>query len=207
MAPKLYNPLDKQNLAKSIEAEILAQDVHDLGQSDFAAGAGVYAIYFRGEFEPYRELSIANSAAWVRPIYVGKAIPKGGRKGGMSFDTSASGAALSNRLKKHAASIVAVSNLKLSEFVFRAIALDDIWIPLGENILIESFKPLWNVTVDGFGINDPGKGRIEQKKSDWDILHPGRAYAEKLKGKSSESELVLQRVRNYFNATDWPNHI
>jgi Eco29kI restriction endonuclease len=199
MPTNLYNPLDKKNLARSIEAEILAQDVQPLGAPEQIVGAGVYAIYFRGKFEAYSTLSHSNNSDWKNPIYIGKAIPKGGRKGGISFDSAASSSALANRLKKHAASIQATSNLDIDEFVFQAIALDDIWIPLGENILIERFMPLWNVAIDGFGINDPGRGRLEQKKSDWDVLHPGRGYADKLKGKSTELKTVLSKVKLYFD--------
>ena len=52
--------------------------------------------------------------------------------------------------------------------------VDDIWIPLGENILIERFKPLWNQVIDGFGNNDPGGRRATQYRSHWDVLHPGK---------------------------------
>ena len=48
-----------------------------------------------------------------------------------------------------------------------------------DNILIREFRPLWNSVVDGFGNNDPGRGRYNQAMSDWDVLHPGRPYAEK----------------------------
>ena len=34
--------------------------------------------------------------------------------------------------------------------------MDDIWIPLGESLLIEMFVPLWNRILDGFGIHDLG---------------------------------------------------
>jgi hypothetical protein len=67
------------------------------------------------------------------------------------------------------------------------LVVDDIWIPLGESLLIEKTKPLWNVVVDGFGNHAPGKGRPEQQLSSWDTLHPGRNWATKLqKGKSIE---------------------
>lgn len=57
--------------------------------------------------------------------------------------------------------------------------MDDIWIPLGESLLIATFKPIWNMFVDGFGRHDQGKSRTSQKKSAWDTLYPGRAWAEK----------------------------
>jgi len=193
-----YNPLDKINLAKSIEAEVLSRDVEPLGTDQSIEGAGVYVIYYKGEFPAYQPIAAANAKSWDRPIYVGKAIPKGGRKGGLTRDTSAAGTALSSRLRKHAESIRSTENLRIEDFVFRYIVLDDIWIPLGENILIETFKPLWNVAVEGFGINDPGKGRLNQKRSPWDVLHPGRGYAARLVGGGPDVTAVLGRIEDHF---------
>jgi hypothetical protein len=193
-----YNPLDKINLARSIEAELLSRPVTPLGSTEGIVGAGVYVIYYRGDFSPYSAIAHANAEEWKQPIYVGKAIPRGGRKGGITSNTPGSGAALSMRLRKHGESIRAVENLRIEDFVFRYVVLDDIWIPLGENILIESFKPLWNVAVEGFGINDPGKGRSAQKRSPWDVLHPGRGYASRLTGGGPEVTAVLERIEDHL---------
>lgn len=46
--------------------------------------------------------------------------------------------------------------------------------------MIETFKPVWNLLVDGFGHHDQGKARRGQMKSAWDTLHPGRLWAEKV---------------------------
>ena len=205
MAAALYNPLEKQNLARSIEAELLSRDVTPLDMLEPFSGAGVYVIYYSGPFALYAPLVKANAESWTHPIYVGKAIPKGGRKGGMTQDAQLAGPAVYSRLRKHAESIKATSNLEILHFTFRWIELDDIWIPLGENILIETFKPLWNIALDGFGINDPGKGRLNQKRSAWDILHPGRAYASRLKGVDQNSESIIRRVGDYFNRHQ-PDH-
>lgn len=193
-----YNPLDKLNLAKSIEMEVLSREVEPLGADQTIVGAGVYIIYYRGEFNAYQPIAAANAERWEKPIYVGKAIPKGGRKGGISRDASATGSVLNARLRKHADSIRATENLHIEDFVFRYVVLDDIWIPLGENILIETFKPLWNVAVEGFGINDPGKGRLKQKRSPWDVLHPGRGYAARLTGGGPDASAVLCRIDDHF---------
>jgi len=195
-----FNPLDKLSLARSIEGEILARGVVPLGAVGSVVGAGVYVIYYRGDFAPYAPLSADNKIDWRLPIYVGKAIPSGGRKGGISHAGAATGTALESRLRKHAASIRSVDNLDIAHFVVRSIVLDDIWIPLAENMLIETFKPLWNVTVEGFGINDPGKGRAQQKRSSWDVLHPGRLYAERLTGGGAHVSLILQRIDRHFTS-------
>jgi hypothetical protein len=31
--------------------------------------------------------------------------------------------------------------------------VDDIWIPLGESLLIEMFSPLWNKVLDAMALN------------------------------------------------------
>jgi Eco29kI restriction endonuclease len=197
MSKMPYNPLDKLSLARSIELELLRRDVEPMPPND-VVGAGVYAIYSNGAFAPYAPITAANKKSWVKPIYVGKAIPKGGRKGGLSKALSASGTAISSRLRKHSESIKSAKNLKIDDFVVRYIILDDIWIPLGENILIETAKPLWNVVVEGFGINAPGKGRQSQKRSAWDVMHPGRSYAESLTGGGADLDAVVGRIDDHF---------
>jgi hypothetical protein len=40
-----------------------------------------------------------------------------------------------------------------------------VWIPLGENVLIEKFQSLRNRVIDGFGNKTPGKRRADQLRS------------------------------------------
>jgi hypothetical protein len=193
-----YNPLDKLNLARSIETELLGREPIPLGSADKINGAGVYVIYYTGDFAAYVPIANANrKGAFKQPIYVGKAIPKGGRKGGLTKDSSKS-RALADRLRQHATSIEEVSNLKLSGFWVRSLVVDDIWIPLGENMLIENFEPVWNRAIDGFGNKDPGRRRATQYKSPWDVLHPGREFAEKLAGGEMTVKFLTQRVADYL---------
>jgi hypothetical protein len=193
-----YNPLDKINLARNIEAEILKRECEPLANTKHVQGAGVYAIYYSGAFEPYAQMAALNRDTCTVPIYVGKAIPKGGRKGGMPTLLPGTGTALSERLSKHRRTIQAASELSIVDFRFRYLILDDIWIPLGENILIENFKPLWNIAVDGFGNNAPGSGRDKQKRSPWDVLHPGRGHAARLTGGGADLAAVLGRITDHF---------
>jgi len=196
-----YNPLDKQNLARSIEREIILRDPVPLAASDGAIGAGVYALYYIGEFLPYDKLRKINiGGAFSAPIYVGKAIPGGGRKGGLSGDAS-KGSAIRRRLAQHSSSIAETTNLDLADFYVRWLIVDDIWIPLGENALIETFKPLWNRALDGFGNNPAGAGREGQVKSPWDTLHPGRKRALK-HNNSAPSEFFEKRVVDYLNGRE-----
>jgi hypothetical protein len=194
-----YNPLDKLNLAKSIESELLARPADSLASINDISGAGVYAIYYTGPFTAYAPVAKANARGnFSKPIYVGKAIPKGGRKGGLAKDVASTGKALLDRLKQHASSISEAENVELEHFFVRHLVVDDIWIPLGENMLIETFQPVWNRVIDGFGNKDPGQRRATQYKSPWDILHPGRGFAKKLADSPVTQEFLLKRVADYF---------
>ena len=196
MAVVPYNPLDKLNLAKSIEFELLMKPPDALGSVDHIVGAGVYVIYYRGGFPSYLPITEANRENFTAPIYVGKAIPKGGRKGGLTRDAS-KGRALAERLRQHGVSIEEADNLDLADFFVRHLVVDDVWIPLGENILIETFKPVWNRAIDGFGNKVPGQRRSSQHKSPWDVLHPGRKSA--ATGDSGITrEFLRERVEDYF---------
>ena len=193
-----YNPLDKINLAKSIEIELLGRDPIPLASVDQIAGAGIYAIYYSGLFEAYTPTrSDVEANLFERPIYVGKAIPKGGRKGGLTKDATA-GRALADRLRQHASSIDEAINLDLADFRTRHLVVEDIWIPLGENMLIETFKPVWNRAIDGFGNKDPGRRRATQYRSPWDVLHPGRQFAKKLAEPPIPPDFLTQRIADYF---------
>ncbi|MDQ0316384.1 Eco29kI family restriction endonuclease [Amorphus orientalis] len=194
-----YNPLDKFNIAKSIESEVLARPAAPLAEVGGITGAGVYVIYYTGDFAAYAPVANANqNGELTQPIYVGKAIPRGGRKGGLATDIAAKGNALADRLRQHAASIDEAQNLNLEHFFVRHLVVDDIWIPLGENMLIETFKPIWNRAIDGFGNKDPGRRRSTQYRSPWDVLHPGRKFAEKLAESPATPDLLLQRIGDYF---------
>lgn len=181
MAEIPYNPLDKINLGNSVASALLLRPVFPLRDRTHLVGAGVYALYYVGPFPAYAEMYERNKDnAFAVPIYVGKAIPEGGRKGGIKKDAAASGRALRNRLGIHASSIDEADNLDLGDFYYRCLVVDDIWIPLGENMLIEAFKPVWNMMIDGFGNKTPGAGRAKQARSMWDTLHPGRSYVDRL---------------------------
>ena len=45
---------------------------------------------------------------------------------------------------------------------------------MAERFLIEHFRPIWNVVLDGFGNHDPGKGRTAMKRPRWDSSHAGK---------------------------------
>lgn len=193
MADIPYNPLDKLNLARSIQLEVLKREKIPLSRCDEIKGAGIYVIYYGGPFEPYAQLTAGD-----QPIYIGKAIPKGGRKGALAASVSSKGRAMADRLGQHARSIDEARNLELASFSVRYLMVDDIWIPLGETMLIEQSRPVWNLAIDGFGNKDPGRRRAAQYKSPWDVLHPGRKFAEKLADGGVTIAALEQRVADHL---------
>lgn len=60
--------------------------------------------------------------------------------------------------------------------------------------LLEVFQ--WSGT--GFGNHDPGKGRHQGTMPQWDCLHPGRTWAERLQPCVSTAEQLAERVKEYL---------
>lgn len=194
-----YNPLDKINLGLSVAEALLGRKPVALDGLPRFNGAGIYALYYVGEFETYRALSKHNTGTdgLVAPIYVGKAIPPGGRKGA-SLTATPRTSALWKRLSEHADSIRATSNLQLTDFQCRYLVVDDIWIPLGESLMIAKLTPIWNNLIDGFGNHDPGKGRYQGMRTRWDVLHPGRIWAERCAARPETAADINREVRTHL---------
>lgn len=169
-----YNPLDMENLGHSVENALLTSTPTRLDQMKRFTGAGVYAIYYTGDAAPYKRLGQVNAdGRFEIPIYVGKAVPQGARKG-VAVATASGGTALFGRLSEHARSVEQATNLNTGDFFARWLVTEAIWIPLGESLMIGRFAPVWNSLVDGFGNHAPGDGRVSGILSRWDTLHPGR---------------------------------
>lgn len=199
-----FNPLDKKNLGASVAEAMLAGKVHPLGDLPEFKGAGIYAIYYSGDFASYSEIAKRNQDGKAgAPIYVGKAVPAGARKGG-GAGTSSGGRSLFNRLSEHAESIRAVSSLKIEDFSCRFLVVDDIWIPLGESLLIARYSPVWNSLIDGFGNHDPGSGRYNGRRPRWDVLHPGRGWASKCQDRPESAEDIARDVEAYLRMASFP---
>lgn len=192
-----YNPLDKNSIAESLVRTMLSQPCGPLPPSGAFYGAGVYAIYYRGTFPAYEALTRANQTACEMPIYVGKAVPKGGRMG-VNVDAAATSQALYDRLREHAESIRAASNLRLEDFSCRYRVIEELFIELAERALIQQYKPLWNGYLAGFGNHDPGRGRHGGKRSGWDEVHPGRAWAANLQDSARTADEWTRGAVDYL---------
>lgn len=187
--------------------------VHQMPLTSRFPGAGVYAIYYTGNYPLYKGLSDVNKIAYRQPIYVGKAIPSGGRKG-ISAALS-SEAKVHYRLREHTASILEANafsksngeefHLEIADFACRFILLPGdesaIIAPI-ESALIRIYQPLWNSTVDGFGNHTPGIRRFDQAKSSWDVIHRGREWAEKCRGTPPSAKAIFADIAAHIKKLD-----
>lgn len=194
-----FNPLDKENLGTSVADALVAQTLVPLGDMPKFKGAGIYAIYYFGDFPAYEMLSKGNrNVGQETPIYVGKAVPEGTRKGALRLDAEI-GTVLRARLMQHALSIRKAENLQIEDFRCRFLVVDDVWIPLGESLLIARHSPIWNLILDGFGNNKPGRRRESQIRSRWDVMHPGREWAMKCKARDETAEQLAAEIKNHLS--------
>ncbi|MBP2845083.1 Eco29kI family restriction endonuclease [Dickeya oryzae] len=192
-----FNPLDKQNLGASVAEALLNTYVHPLAELATFSGAGIYAIYYTGNHPAYEQLANLNrDGKFLLPIYVGKAVPPGARMGLTNPDVV--GNVLFRRLKEHADSLRAATNLNIEDFYCRFLVVDDIWIPLGESLVISRFKPIWNSSIDGFGNHDPGRHRYTGLRPRWDFMHPGRAWAQNLRERDETVEELIRDAQQYL---------
>lgn len=162
-------------------------------------GAGVYALYYVGKKGLYKKFHEINRIDFRLPIYVGKAVPRGWRQGRISDSTSQE---LYRRLCDHTKSIASAENLSVNDFLCRFMILENAasnLIGTVEAALIRNYQPLWNSHIDGFGNHDPGSGRYNQERSEWDIIHPGRSWALKYAESSKDCKMIINSVSNYFS--------
>jgi hypothetical protein len=74
-----------------------------------------------------------------------------------------------------------------------------LFVPMAEQLMIQTYRPIWNGLIDGFGNNAPGGGREEQVRSRWDTLHPGRYWAYRLPEPSYTADDLQLQVLAHFD--------
>ena len=185
----LYDPLTYDNLMAGLVVQFIKQDEARLDETAGIEGPGVYALYYLGNLSVYTQIATGEA-----PMYVGKAIPPGLRKGD-TVDVTVR--VLQRRLNEHAKSIAQAVNLDVADFRCRYLAVQPVWITLAERFLIDHFRPVWNLCLDGFGDHDPGRGRRNSERSWWDAMHPGRGWASKLQSIKTPADAEA-RLRAFF---------
>ena len=186
----LYDPLTYDNLMAGLIVHFERQARVGLSGVADVRGPGIYALFYRGTYGAYQPISETST-----PIYVGKAVPPGARKG-TNVDVEAP--ALQRRISEHARSLDEATNLALTDFECRYLAVVPVWITLAERFLVDHYKPVWNLCLDGFGNHDPGAGRRQGEASWWDTLHPGRQWAGQLRRVKTESG-ALDRIAQFMS--------
>ena len=193
--PDPYNPLEKDELARTVEAALLNKQLQRLGAVPEFLGAGIYALYYDGTHDLYQTI-----AGTKTPIYVGKAVPSGGRTA--RNDPSTTGEELWERIAKHRESIGYAEDLDPADFRVHYLITEELFIALAERMMIRTLRPVWNRVVDGFGNNDPGSGRYNQKVSRWDTLHPGRPWVRLMPNPCRYTrEQILAMVAAHFTTS------
>lgn len=166
-------------------------------------GSGVYGLYYLGDYGLYSKLANINRHNCVHPIYIGKAVPPGWRTGRISISATPD---IYRRLREHSRSLQQATNIQADDFRCRFMILNeiesDLVVPV-EAGLIRQYKPLWNMIVDGFGNHDPGAGRYNQAKSEWDVLHPGRTWAKRLTGVPPNLEKIEVKIQEHLDSLDF----
>ena len=169
----VFDPTSPKIIGDLVARTLLMQDKESLADAVKQSfyGAGVYAIYYDGAFDCYAPISSKD-----HPIYVGKADP-----GTLHAPTPEDqGVALYTRLKDHNRTIGSADNLNLADFCCRYLVVRSAWVETAEDLLIDWFKPVWNKEMkicQGFGKHGDSADTRSNKRSPWDELHAGRAWA------------------------------
>ncbi|MFD6158835.1 Eco29kI family restriction endonuclease [Nocardia sp. NPDC060256] len=165
--PAFFDPLSTEHLTEIICQTLERQPLFSMAeQVPRFDGAGLYAIYYRGEsvgeYTPLARTEI--------PLYAGQ---------GASHN-SATGRVKSSlrpvylRLKAHRRSIDE-GGLLVAEFEFRVLLMPDVHADLGEDGLRRLYQPVWNSVLTGFGSHEQGAATRQSGRSKWDTFHAGRA--------------------------------
>ena len=191
--PELWDPLTYDTLMAGTVAHFEKQERIPLDEVAEVKGPGIYALYYEGVMAEYRPIADGR-----RPIYAGKAVPKGSRTGG---ELDVEHPVLRERIRQHARSIEPVRNLDIKDFSCRVLAIVPVWIVFAEQALIKRYRPVWNSCLDGFGKHDQGRRRGTTKRSWWDTLHPGRPWTVDETQVKTVAE-ASQRVKDFWEVVD-----
>ena len=188
----VFDPSNPALVGRYIAITMIAQDRVPLAAIDRFYGAGVYAIYYRGDFPQYGPLSKTE-----HPIYVGKADPEvDSAKTVMDHGTK-----LWDRLNDHRKSITKVSNLAIGDFECRFLVVAPGYQKSAEDYLIKLFEPIWNNEMGlAYGIGKHGDAAETRgnKRSPWDTLHPGRAWAADIAADQKDIATIDSELKTHF---------
>ena len=198
----LYNnEMQIDELLKDILRFFNGTPVQPLPPETKFIGAGIYALYYTGKLNSeYRALYELNRTEYRIPIYVGKAVPSGWRQARIA--ESSPNAELYHRLREHFKSITSSASLDITNFACRFVIFEGLSVGMIASVeakMIETYMPVWNSCIDGFGNHDPGSGRYAQAVSEWDTLYHGRPWAQKLTGNKPDKNAIIVKIKEYLD--------
>jgi hypothetical protein len=182
MPTATFDPADPKTVGRMVSLALLAQPMIPLSSIKSAYGSGVYAIYYDGDHPLYRAISGTET-----PIYVGKADPQNDD----ASNPREQGAKLTARLLEHAGTIATAAAysdrlpeglhpIRLEDFNCRRLVCATNAQLVAEKHLIRTFWPLWNAETKAcWGMSKHGDAATTRanKRSPWDVVHPGRQWA------------------------------
>lgn len=193
-----FDPANPKVVGQMVAIALLAQVRLPLSHVQPSYGSGVYAIYYEGSHPLYRGISRTET-----PIYVGKADPA-------NDDASTpreQGSRLTARLLEHAGTIETAERyaqaglpdglhpIALQDFTCRRLVCATNAQLAAEKHLIRTFWPVWNAETKAcWGMSKHGDAATTRanKRSPWDVVHPGRPWAldERLVDSLSPNEIA-----------------
>lgn len=199
MPSATFDPSDPKIVGRMVSLALLAQPLVRLTDIRSSYGSGVYAIYYSGDHPLYAGISGSET-----PIYVGKADPANDD----ASTTREQGARLTARLLEHAGTIATaagyfdqlpdgLSPIRLEDFRSRRLVCATNAQLVAEKHLIRTFWPVWNAETKAcWGMSKHGDAASTRanKRSPWDVVHPGRQWAldERLKDSLSPDEIAAR---------------
>jgi Eco29kI restriction endonuclease len=200
-----FDPTNPDTTGRLVALALMAQERVPIERVARTYGSGVYAIYYMGDHPAYRAVSKTET-----PIYVGKADPKQAdartsrEQGPQLYGRLADHRRMIRTVGAHAVENHLPDPLRIEDFECRRLVCATNAQLVAERHLIGTFKPVWNNEVGiCWGISkhgDAAKTRAN-KRSPWDVMHPGRAWAmsEALEDKMSPG-FIVQRINEHFVA-------
>jgi Eco29kI restriction endonuclease len=192
----VFDPSNPKIVGRFIALALVAQPRQPLGDIKAFYGSGVYAIYYNGSFPSYSPITGTET-----PIYVGKAAPVASN----ARTAMEQGDKLSARLREHCKNVSkATSTLDIKDFECRALVAQSGWESAAEDFLIHLFHPIWNSETNilyGLGKHGDNAKTRGNKRSPWDTLHPGRAWAVPTAEDARTTDQIASDLSAHFSET------
>lgn len=198
-----FDPFEPKTVGRMVALALLAQPLVPLSAVPDTYGSGIYAIYYTGTHPLYAAISGTET-----PIYVGKADPKAPD----ASNPREQGNKLTGRLREHAGTIeragyyadsgqlpIGLHPIRLADFKSRRLVCATNAQLVAEVHLIKMFWPVWNSETKAcWGMSKHGDAAVtrKNKRSPWDVVHPGRDWAlSPILANSLEPKLIEERIQ------------